>query len=105
MNATNILTVGGGGAGAVTASQLASDLGGLAMYGLSCVDGSCGFSAPADVVDMGTRVVGFAAFLLVSAAGAALGRLTAHYLSPGEPKETNNAKVVASEGRPTPPGA
>jgi hypothetical protein len=82
MNHTNILTVGGGGAGAITAAQLSADLGGLAMYGLSCIDGACGFSAPADVVDMATRVVAVVAFGLVTVAGAALGRLVAHFIRP-----------------------
>jgi hypothetical protein len=82
MNHTNILTVGGGGAGAITAAQLSSDLGGLAMYGLSCIDGACGSAAPAEVVDMASRVVAVVAFGLVTVAGAALGRLVAHFISP-----------------------
>ncbi len=93
MNHTNILTVGGGGAGAITAAQLSSDIAGLAMYGLSCIDGACGFAAPQDIQDMATRVVAVVAFGLVTIAGAALGRLVAYFIQPAGAATTEEKKV------------
>ena len=87
MNPKNILTVGGGGAGGVTALQMANDLATLVMAGIGALDGRPGFDADPSVIDAGTRVVTVLCGCVVTVAGAALGRLVAHFIAPTE-KET-----------------
>lgn len=92
MSQTNTLTIGGGTAGTVTAVQLANDLAGLTMFGLSCLDGRCGFDVDLAVVEAGTRVCAVLWSIVITIAGAAIGygvaRLMQRWGAPPPPSAT-----------------
>lgn len=88
MSQKNTLTIGGAGAGGVTALQVANDLASLTMFGIGCVDRSCGFEVDLAVVEAGTRVCAVFWGVAITIAAAALGRFIARFVDPPKPTAT-----------------
>lgn len=84
MSQKNTLTLGGAGAGGVTALQLANDLATLTMGAIAAIDGVPGFDAsvPLDMIDAGTRTCTVLWGIAITIAAASIGRFIARFIEP-----------------------
>jgi len=82
MSQKNTLTIGGAGAGGVTALQIANDLATLTMAGAGALDGQPGVDLDLATFEAALRVLTVLWGVAVTIAAAGIGRLVANFIEP-----------------------